>query len=180
MSCEHPIRAGNSECALKPKIEVRLTKQYDVSGGVSVLYFFTICCPQVIKVCNACTDHVTLKIPACFKIEDQFFQLVTDGSNNLFPGFSYSYMNMSNGVTGAASVDLFTPWTYTTAGDASILNVYGNALIDFGTAGVSPISEICLMSLVFQVTPKCLSHCNFVGEIGELECTWASIVAPLT
>jgi len=176
MSCDqHPICAGNAECALKPKIEVRLSKQYDVSGeNVALIYYFSTCCPQVIKVCNACTDHVTLKIPACFKIEDQFFQLVTEQVNNLFPGFAYAYMNMSNGVTGAASVDEVDPFAYNTIGDASIINFNGNALIDFGTGGVNPISEICLMYLYFQVTPMCLSKCNFVGGIGELECTWAS------
>ena len=62
----NPINVENSVCNVDPKLKTRLVKSYGAENDVK--YFFKLCCPQVLKLTNKCTDEVSLIIPKCFEI----------------------------------------------------------------------------------------------------------------
>jgi hypothetical protein len=148
----NPINVTNSECAILPKLKTKLVKK--INAG-AIEYFFELCCPQIITICNPCTDQVSLKIPRCFDVEGQYFKLA-DPTLVL-----YSYNNMN-------SIDEAT--------DASGINSFGGSILPIGVNGVEVINKVCVSRLSIPVEPKCLRNGDFKEIfIGQVECTTATV-----
>src|SRR5690349_6586412 len=59
---EAPLCVSNPSCCISSQLKTVLLR--DISGN----FYFKLCCPQIIKMCNKCADLVVITIPKCFSV----------------------------------------------------------------------------------------------------------------